>query len=55
MQEHMKWLITQMAEAYKEQDSEKFEIFKRNIRSLGALMNSRDRIISEDQQCLGHA
>jgi hypothetical protein len=50
MDEHMQWLIKRMAEAYEEHNSKKFELYKKNISSLKAVMNSRDRVISETQK-----
>lgn len=50
MDEHMKWLINRLAEAYEQDFPEKVELYKKNIINLRAVMNSRDRILSEDQK-----
>jgi len=50
MKEHMKWVIKKMVESYEEQNSDKFKSYKKNLSSLRAIMNSRDRVISEDQR-----
>jgi predicted helicase len=49
LQKHLEFLFDQLVEAYQSQSFDEFEKLKKQISSLKALMNSKDRIISENQ------
>lgn len=49
LQKHLEILFDELVEAYKTQSFDEFDMLKKRIRSLKEIMNSKDRIISENQ------
>lgn len=48
LQKHLEFLINQLVEAYQNQSFDEFDLLKKRIRSLKEIMNSKDRVLSQN-------
>jgi hypothetical protein len=52
LQKHLEFLFDKLVEAYQNKSFDEFDSLKKHIKNLKEIMNSKDRIVSQNQRLI---
>jgi hypothetical protein len=52
LQKHLEFLFDKLVEAYQNKSFDEFDSLKKQIKNLKEIMNSKDRIVSQNQRLI---